>query len=71
LRVAALLAKVRDERLFAALKHPSIEESAAKRLGLQRASVYRYLQIYDWAREFHAGCGARWSGCARRRWPGS
>src|SRR5262245_7906525 len=59
LRVAALLAKVRDERLFAALKHPNMEDYAAKRLGLQRASVYRYLQIYDWAREFHAAWLAR------------
>lgn len=59
LRVAALLAKVRDERLFAPLKHPSMEDYAAKRLGLQRASVYRYLQIYDWAREFHPDWLAR------------
>jgi hypothetical protein len=59
LRVAALLAKVRDDRLFAALKHPTMEDYAAKRLGLQRASVYRYLQIYDWVRDFHAAWLAR------------
>jgi hypothetical protein len=59
LRVAALLAKVRDERMFAALKHPSMEDYAAKLLGLQRASLYRYLQIYDWAREFHTAWLAR------------
>jgi hypothetical protein len=59
LRAAALLAKVRDERLYAALKHASLEDYAAKRLGLQRASLYRYLQIYDWAREFHPAWLAR------------
>jgi hypothetical protein len=59
LRVAALLAKVRDEKLYAALKHPDLEDYAAVRLGLRRASLYRYLQLHDWAREFHPGWLAR------------
>ena len=59
LRVAALLAQVRDQRLWAALKHPSLEAYAAERLGLQRASLWRYLQIYDWARKSHPGWLAR------------
>ncbi len=53
LRAATLLAKVRDERLYAALRHDSLESYASARLGLGRASLYRYLQIHDWAREFH------------------
>jgi hypothetical protein len=59
LRVAAGLAKVRDERLYAALKFKNLEDYAADRLGLQRTSLYRYLQIYDWARKFHRGWLAR------------
>jgi hypothetical protein len=53
LRVAAGLAAMRDERLFAALKHDSLESYAKQRLGLGRAAVYRYMQIHDWVREFH------------------
>jgi hypothetical protein len=53
LRVAAGLAQMRDQRLFAALKHDSLESYAKERLGLGRAAVYRYMQIHDWVREFH------------------
>ena len=45
--------RVRDGTLFSALKHPSIEDYAWKRLKLKRASLYRYLQVYDWVRESH------------------
>jgi len=55
LRVATGLAAMRDQRLFAALRHDSIETYARERLGLGRAAVYRYLQIHDWVREFHPG----------------
>jgi hypothetical protein len=55
LRVGAKLAKIRDERLYAALKHASLEEYAEKRLGMRRTSLYRYLHIYDWARKNHRG----------------
>lgn len=55
LRAAALLAKVRDEKLYSALGHENLERYAAERLGLQRTSLYTYLQIHDWAREFHPG----------------
>lgn len=53
LRVASLLAEIREQKLYAALKHASLEDYAEKRLGLGRASLYRYLQIHDWVREFH------------------
>ncbi len=53
IRAAALLAKVRDEKLYRALEHDSMESYAAERLGLQRTSLYRYLQLYDWLRRSH------------------
>jgi len=59
LRAAALLARMRDEKLYRALKHESLEDYADVRLGLQRAALYRYLQIYDWVREFHPAWLAR------------
>ena len=59
IRVAALLARVRDEQLYRALGHASMEAYAAARLGLQRAALYRYLQVYDWIREFHPAWLAR------------
>ena len=53
LRVGALLARVRDEKLYAALKHPDIESYAEQRLHLGRASIYRYLQVYAWVGASH------------------
>ena len=56
LRVAEQLARVRDERLWAAMKnptHPDIEDYAQKRLGLKRASLYRYLTAWDWVSKNH------------------
>jgi len=53
LKIGALLVHVRDDNLFGELKHPTIEDYAQERLKLGRASLYRYLQVYDWAREFH------------------
>ena len=41
LRAAALLARMRDEKLYRALKHESLEDYADVRLGLQRAALYR------------------------------
>jgi hypothetical protein len=53
IRVGSLLARVRDEKLYAALHHPDIESYAAERLHLARASLYRYLQVRDWIAQFH------------------
>ena len=53
IRVAALLAKVRDEKLYRALGRASLDDYAGARLGLQHAQLYRYLAVYDWIREFH------------------
>ena len=48
LRVGKLLAQVRDRKLYSTLSHVDIETYAEERLQLGRASLYRYLQVYDW-----------------------
>ena len=53
LHAGAKLAQIRDEKLYLALKYPSMEEFAERRFGMRRTSLYRYLQIYDWARRRH------------------
>ncbi len=53
IRVGALLARVRDKELFKELHHPDLETYAEQRLRLGRASLYRYLQVYDWVCKFH------------------
>ena len=53
IRVGALLARVRDKMLYAALHHPDMESYAQERLRLGRASLYRYLQVYDWIARSH------------------
>jgi hypothetical protein len=55
IRAGAKLAKIRDEKLWRALKHDSLESCAQARLGLGRSSLYRYLKIYDWIRKSHRG----------------
>lgn len=54
LRIGELLVRVRDKKLFSELKHPSLEDYAQQRLNLGRASLYRYVQVYDWVRESHS-----------------
>lgn len=53
LRVGAMLRRVRDEKLYAALGHADIESYAGERLRLGRASLYRYLKVYDWVSVNH------------------
>ena len=53
IRIGKLLARVRDRKLYAALKHPDIESYAQERVNLRRTSLYRYLQVYDWIAKFH------------------
>jgi hypothetical protein len=55
IRAGAKLAQIRDEKLYRALKHATLEAYAQKRLGLGRSTLYRYLQIYDWVRKDHPG----------------
>lgn len=53
LRVGGMLVKVRDGKMYADLGHPTIEDYADKQLKLGKASLYRYLQIYDWVSKSH------------------
>lgn len=53
LRVGAKLARIRDEKLFAALKHADMIAYASKDLRLSPKSLYRYLQVYDWVLKNH------------------
>jgi hypothetical protein len=53
IRVASRLARIRDEELWKALGHPSLEDYAQKRLGQQRATLYHYLQVHDWLKRDH------------------
>ena len=53
IRVGELLARVRDRKLYEALKHPDLASYAENRLQLGRSSLYQYLQVYDWIGEFH------------------
>lgn len=59
IRAAVLLARVRDEKLWRALRHPTIEDYAQRRLGLRRSALYQYLQIHDWLRDYHPAWLAR------------
>jgi len=53
LRIGELLIQVRDKKLYAELKHVDMEEYARERLGLSRATLYRYMQAYDWVKCSH------------------
>ncbi len=53
IRVGVLLARVRDEKLYAALKHPDMESYARERLHLGRSSLYNYLRVHDWICQCH------------------
>jgi hypothetical protein len=55
IRVGAKLSQIRDEKLYRALKHATMEDYAQAELGLGRSALYRYLQIYDWVRAEHPG----------------
>jgi hypothetical protein len=50
---------VRDEKLWRALRHPTIEDYAQRRLGLGRSALYKYLQVHDWLRDYHPSWLAR------------
>jgi len=53
LRIGELLVQVRDKKLYAELKHADMEEYARERLSLSRATLYRYIQAYDWVKRSH------------------
>jgi len=53
IRAGKLLGEVREKKLYEALGHPDLESYAETRLNLGRASLYRYVQVYSWIRDFH------------------
>mgnify|MGYP001582509562 CR=1 FL=1 len=53
LRIGELLVRVRDEKLYSALDYPDILTYAENRLHLGQASLYHYIQVYDWAKKSH------------------
>ena len=58
--IAKKLVRVRDEKLWQTLKHENIEEYARERLGMQRSTLYHYLQVHDWlARDHPAWLGRK------------
>ena len=58
IRVGKLLTLVRDEKMWQTLGHPDMEDYAEKRLQLGRASLYRYMQTYDWVLKNHPAWAA-------------
>ena len=53
IRVGSLLARVRDEKMYAVLGHADMEAYALQRLRMGRAALYRYLQVHDWIARYH------------------
>ena len=53
IRACKLLHRVREEKLWAELKHPDMVSYAWARLKLKRSALYEYLDVYDWMAEFH------------------
>lgn len=53
LKIGELLVKVRDQKLDAALSHPSLEDYAQKRLNLGKSSLYRYIRVHEWVKVSH------------------
>jgi hypothetical protein len=52
-RIAYVRAAVLLAKLWRALRHPTIEDYAQRRLGLGRSALYKYLQVHDWLRDYH------------------
>ena len=59
IRAAVGLAKVRDEKLWRTLRHPSIVDYAWNRLRLKETTLYRYLGVHDWLKKSHPSWLAR------------
>jgi hypothetical protein len=53
LRIAGMLVKMRDRKLYEAMNHKDIESYADEHLSLARASLYSYLKAYDWVKANH------------------
>jgi hypothetical protein len=53
IRVAVMLAEVRDEALWKALHYPSLADYAEKQLRLAEPTLYKYLRVHDWLKKSH------------------
>ncbi len=53
LLIGQLLTEVRDRKHYETLHHPDLADYALVRLGLGKAAMYRYMQVYEWARVNH------------------
>ncbi len=53
LSVGLLLARVRDNKLYAKLGHGDLESYAKERLQLSHTTLYEYLRVYDWVAQNH------------------
>jgi hypothetical protein len=53
LRVAKMLAEIRDRKRYADLDFKDMETYAEKRLHLGRSSLYAYLKVYEWVKRCH------------------
>jgi hypothetical protein len=53
LKIGQLLTEVRDQKHYLTLHHPDMAEYALKRLEMSRTAMYKYMQVYEWARAKH------------------
>ena len=53
IRAAVMLAEVRDEELWRALRYPSMAAYAEERLHLAEPTLYQYLRVHDWLKKSH------------------
>ncbi|MGH7897469.1 MAG: hypothetical protein ACREQQ_05925 [Candidatus Binatia bacterium] len=53
IRAAVMLARVRHEKLWQALRYRSLAEYAEKQLRLHETTLYKYLRVHDWLKEKH------------------
>jgi hypothetical protein len=55
LHIGESLVDVRNRKLYEVLKDETLLIYADKRLHLGPASVYRYMRIYEWVKQYHPG----------------
>jgi hypothetical protein len=53
IRAAVMLARVRDEKLWQALRYPSMADYARDQLRLAEPTLYQYLRVHDWLKKSH------------------
>jgi hypothetical protein len=51
--IGELLVKVRNEKLYEDLHHDSLVSYAAEHLHLGHTTLYKYIEVYEYAKKFH------------------